>query len=72
MALDALPEDFRDFLVALADARAEFVLLVSVTVDGRAIRVIGREVLLINRKAAGRLKDLDDVAWLEAHPPKHR
>ncbi len=156
MSLDALPEDFRDFLVALADARAEFVLLggwavalhgrpratddldvlvratpenagrvfealaafgapvaahgvdqsvfasegygyrfgvkpnlvevlttvsgidfdtairgaLSVTVEGREIRVIGREALLLNKKAAGRLKDLADVAWLEAHPAK--
>lgn len=154
MSLDALPDDFRDFLVALADAQAEFVLLggwalalhgrpratddldvlvratpenarrvfaalaafgapvaahgvdrdvfaregygyrfgvkpnlvevlttisgvdfgaatrdaLRVTVDGRPICVIGREALIANKKAAGRLKDLDDVAWLEANP----
>jgi hypothetical protein len=34
-------------------------------VDGRAVRVIGREALLRNKRAAGRYKDLDDVEWLE-------
>ena len=28
-------------------------------------RVIGREALLRNKRAAGRHKDLDDVEWLE-------
>ncbi len=38
-----------------------------VEVDGRRIRVIGREALLRNKRAAGRHKDLDDVDWLERH-----
>lgn len=35
------------------------------SVDGRPVRVIGREALLRNKRAAGRHKDLDDVEWLE-------
>lgn len=35
------------------------------TVEGRAVRVIGRDALLRNKRAAGRHKDLDDVEWLE-------
>lgn len=156
--LDALPDDFRDFLVALADARAEFVLIggwavavhgrpratedldilvratpenaervyralaafgaplaahgvhrelfasegygyrfgvkpnlvevlttisgvgfdaavadaPSVEIDGRRIPVIGRDALLRNKRAAARAKDLDDVRWLESHPPSSK
>ncbi|MEO8903180.1 MAG: hypothetical protein ABI488_13750 [Polyangiaceae bacterium] len=36
--------------------------------DGRRIPYIGRAALLKNKRAAGRPKDLADVAWLEAHP----
>ena len=36
--------------------------------DGRQIPFIGRAALLQNKRAAGRPKDLADVAWLEAHP----
>ncbi len=38
-----------------------------VELEGRTVRVIGRLALLRNKRAAGRLKDLDDVEWLEAH-----
>ena len=34
-------------------------------VEGRPVRIIGREALLRNKRAAGRHKDLDDVEWLE-------
>lgn len=37
-------------------------------IDGREIPVIGRRALLANKRAAGRPKDLADVAWLEEHP----
>ena len=40
-----------------------------ITLDGRDVPVIGRAALLRNKRAAGRLKDLDDVAWLERHSP---
>lgn len=33
--------------------------------EGRRIQVIGREALIANKRAAARLKDIDDVAWLE-------
>lgn len=45
------------------DAAARDVL--GVDVEGRRVSVIGREALLQNKRAAARLKDLDDVAWLE-------
>lgn len=38
---------------------------VTLTVDGRAVRVIGPEPLLRNKRAAGRHKDLEDAEWLE-------
>ena len=37
----------------------------STIVDGRTVPVLGREQLRQNKKAAGRPKDLADVAWLE-------
>jgi hypothetical protein len=40
----------------------------SFQIEGRSIRFIGRVALLKNKKAAGRPKDLADVAWLEKHP----
>lgn len=43
---------------------------IAIELEGRTIRFIGRTALLANERAAGRPKDLDDVAWLEAHPPK--
>ncbi len=36
-------------------------------IDGRVVRVIGRQALLRNKRAAGRHKDLDDAEWLEHH-----
>lgn len=39
---------------------------VMVTVSGQAVAVLGREDLLRNKKAAGRPRDLADVAELEA------
>jgi len=37
-----------------------------IEVEGRSFGVIGRSHLLRNKKAAGRPKDLADVAWLES------
>jgi hypothetical protein len=39
------------------------------TVDGITFFVIGRDMLLKNKKASGRPKDLADVAWLEQSEP---
>lgn len=36
--------------------------------EGRNIPFIGRAALIKNKRAAGRPKDLADLAWLEAHP----
>ena len=38
----------------------------SVVVDGLAVNVLSRRHLIINKKAAGRPKDIADVAWLES------
>jgi len=38
---------------------------ITLSVDGREVRVIGPEPLLRNKRAAGRHKDLEDVEWLE-------
>jgi hypothetical protein len=35
--------------------------------DGREIRFIGRAAMMRNKRAAGRPKDLADLAWLESH-----
>jgi len=37
------------------------------TIHGRRIPYLGRAALLANKRAAGRPKDVADVAWLEAH-----
>ncbi len=37
-------------------------------IEGRQIPYIGRDALLRNKRAAGRPKNLAEVAWLEAHP----
>jgi hypothetical protein len=49
-----------DFDAALQGAKT-FVL------DGRRIPFIGRAALMQNKRAAGRPKDLADLAWLESH-----
>lgn len=51
-----------DFDTALDGAKT-FVL------DGRRIHFIGRAALMQNKRAAGRPKDLADLAWLESHHP---
>ncbi|MBX3182864.1 MAG: hypothetical protein KIT72_18275 [Polyangiaceae bacterium] len=40
----------------------------TIVLDGRHVRIIGRQALLANKRAAARPKDLADVTWLEAHP----
>jgi len=40
-----------------------------VEMDGITLPVIGREMLIRNKRALGRPQDLADVAWLEAHKP---
>lgn len=52
-----------DFEAAAAD-------VITVDVNGRAVPVIGRDALLQNKRAAGRAKDMEDVRWLERHPPE--
>ena len=42
---------------------------VSADVDGRAVGVIGRATLMKNKEAAGRPKDLADIARLKRQPP---
>jgi hypothetical protein len=54
-----LPDDFRDVLVALADARADFVVI-----GGWAMAVHGRPRATEDLDV---LKDLDDAEWLEHH-----
>lgn len=49
-----------DFDAAIEGAKT-FVL------DGRHIPFIGRAALMRNKRAAGRPKDLADLAWLESH-----
>lgn len=51
-----------DFDEAVRDA-------LPVVLEGRTLRVIGRLALLKNKRAAGRLKDLDDADWLDGHEP---
>ena len=40
----------------------------SFELDGRQIPFIARGPLLKNKLAAGRVKDLADAEWLQAHP----
>lgn len=39
-----------------------------IEIEGLQVPVISREHLLVNKKAAGRPKDLADAAWLESLP----
>lgn len=69
-----LPDDFRDLLIALHDAGAEFVILggYAVAFHGhpRATKdldvLVRADALLRNKRAAGREQDLADVTALEA------
>lgn len=36
-------------------------------IDGQEVAFLGREALIVNRRASGRLKDLADVERLEGH-----
>lgn len=36
-------------------------------IDGRSVPVIAKKPLIVNKRAAGRPKDLGDVEWLEAN-----
>lgn len=38
----------------------------TVEIEGRVVPFIGKSHLLINKKATGRAKDLNDVSWLES------
>ncbi len=42
------------------------------TLGGVLVSVIGRDQILKNKRAAGRPKDLADVAWLESKAGKKR
>jgi len=44
--------------------------MIDVELDGLRLPFIGREPLLKNKRAAGRPRDLDDVAALERLPPR--
>jgi predicted nucleotidyltransferase len=51
-----------DFATAIANSD-------TLDVDGRAIRIIGIEALLANKRAAGRPQDVADIAQLEKRKP---
>jgi hypothetical protein len=38
---------------------------IAVEIGGRPVPVLGREDLIANKRAAGRPRDLADLAWLE-------
>ena len=74
-----LNSDYRDLLIALADAGADFLLIGGwalalhgygrgTDLVGRRIPYIGRTMLLKNKRAAGRAKDLADIEWFINHP----
>lgn len=45
---------------------------VTAKLDGLPVAFIGREELLVNKRAANRPKDQADVAVLESRPPRRR
>lgn len=65
-----LPDDFRDLLLRLADAGAEFDEAIeahdSFELEGRRSPVIGLAALLKNKRATGRGQDLIDLEALTA------
>ena len=60
-----LSRDWTEFLNALISHRVRFVAEFAVA----PLYVIGRAMLFKNKRAAGRDKDLADVAMLELHTP---
>lgn len=47
------------------ELHADFVVLVEI--DGVSVPTMSRRALIVNKRAAGRAKDLADVEWLEAN-----
>lgn len=60
MATSLLPPDFKEFLRLLNSRQVEYLLI-----DGVAVNLISLKHLKHNKKASGRLKDLDDLEHLE-------
>jgi hypothetical protein len=65
--------DFAEMLSALSAAGAEFLIVGAHAVaahghppvEGQTLPFIGRNELLVNKRAVGRPKDLGDIAFLE-------
>jgi hypothetical protein len=57
-----LNDDFRDLLAAFSHQAVRYLV---VGAHAMAIPFIGREMLLVNKKASGRAKDLLDLELLE-------
>jgi len=55
-------------LDGIADFDEAWASHVSAIIDDISIPVLGREVLIKNKRAIGRPQDLADIAWLEANP----
>ncbi len=70
-----LPPNRVDILTAIdgVEFEAAWTRRIQVRLAGLEIPVLGRADLLVNKRAAGRPKDLADLAWLEApDPPQGR
>jgi|WetSurMetagenome_2_1015567.scaffolds.fasta_scaffold1064905_1 hypothetical protein len=76
MATVNLPQDFKEFLRLLNGHNVEYLLITGISgvtfrdcypekvtdeIDGVEVVVIGLDVLKVNKRAAGRHKDLDDL-----------
>ena len=75
-----LNPDFRDMLSILNEEKVEYLVVTEISgvtfedayprhtkveIEGVSVPIIGRQDLLLNKKAAGRPQDLADAAWLE-------
>ena len=61
--------DFVEMLSALAEARAEFLIVganrTTIRVESLAVPVLGKNDFIANNRAVGRPKDLSDLDLLE-------
>ena len=63
-----LNPDFRDMLSIFNEEKVEYLVVgaYALDIEGVSVPIIGRQDLLLNKKAAGRPQDLADASWLEA------
>jgi hypothetical protein len=69
-----LNRDFRDILSAFSDAGVEYLLVgayaLAAHLEGLALPVLSRALMIANKRASDRPKDKLDLEWLEKEPAR--